>query len=177
MFYKLVFDMDRIDESIKNGTNTIYAETTNVDSIVYENVKRGFFDNIIFSERNITNWPIVHIKVMKKFSEMGIMGIQYLPIKLVDVVTRKVNENYVLMYIQNFIEAFDMNKSKYKYNEKYNFYTFMPNATYMNSIICSQYDIFRCTHSVSAIYISEKVKELIKNSGWIGFDFVRQLEV
>ena len=35
------------------------------------------------------------------------------------------------MYIANFIDAFDMEKSKYKYNEKYDFYTFMPMETFL----------------------------------------------
>lgn len=43
MYYKLSFDMDKIDKSIDDGTNTIYAETTNMDEIEYENVKKGFF--------------------------------------------------------------------------------------------------------------------------------------
>ena len=30
-FYKMSFDMDRIDETNKNGEQTIYAETTNMD--------------------------------------------------------------------------------------------------------------------------------------------------
>lgn len=42
MYYKLSFDMDRLDESIKAGTDTIYAEATNMDEIEYENVKKVF---------------------------------------------------------------------------------------------------------------------------------------
>lgn len=64
MFYKLSFDMDRIDESIENGINTIYAETTNMDEIEYEDVKKGFFDNIILSPRSINNWPNVEFYYM-----------------------------------------------------------------------------------------------------------------
>lgn len=59
MFYKLSFDMDMVDESIKDGANTIYAETTNMDEIEYEDVKKGFFDNIILAPRSINNWPNV----------------------------------------------------------------------------------------------------------------------
>ena len=139
MYYKLSFDMDKIDKSIDDGTNTIYAETTNMDEIEYESVKKGFFDNIILKPSSITNWPnvefyysskvsdvesdyllnvkrwpIVHIRVMEEFNKNGIKGIQYYPIKVIDVVTKKVNTNYVLMYIENFIDAFDMEKSKYK---------------------------------------------------------------
>lgn len=166
MFYKLSFDMDRVDESIEAGTNTIYAETTNMDEIEYEDVKKGFFDNIILAPRSINNWPnvefyysskvsnlegeyllnvkrwpIIHSKVMEEFNKKGIKGLQYFPIKLIDVVTQKVNTNYVLMYVANFIDAFDMKKSKYSYNEKYDFYTFMPRETYLNKSICSEYDI------------------------------------
>lgn len=199
MFYKLSFDMDRVDESIKGGTNTIYAETTNIDEIEYEDVKKGFFDNIILTPRSINNWPnvefyysskasklesdyllnvkrwpIVHIRVMEEFNKKGIRGVQYFPIKLIDVVTQKVNTNYVLLYIVNFIDAFDMEKSKYKYNEKYDFYTFMPKETFLNQSICLGYDIFRCSKSVAAIYVSEQIKKIAEDNQWIGFTFYEQ---
>lgn len=199
MFYKLAFDMDRIDKSIRDVSNTIYAETTNMDEIEYENIKKGFFDNIILSSYdikswpnvefyysskvsnlesdyllNIKRWPIIHVRVMEEFKKIGIAGLQYYPIKLVDIVTHKVNSNYVLMYIENFIEAFDMKKSKYKYNEKYNYYTFIPNETYLNERICSEYDIFRCVKSVATIYVSEKIRRIITEKQWIGFAFYEQ---
>ena len=47
--------MNRIDESIKNGTNTIYAETTNMDEIEYSDMKKGSFDNIILAPYLINN--------------------------------------------------------------------------------------------------------------------------
>ena len=199
MYYKLSFDMDRIDKSIDDGTNTIYAETTNMDEIEYENVKKGFFDNIILRPNAISNWPnvefyysskasdvesdyllnvkrwpIVHIRVMEEFNKNGIKGIQYYPIKVIDVVTKKVNTNYVLMYIENFIDAFDMEKSKYKYNGKYDFYTFMPKETYLKSSVCSEYDIFRCSKSVASIYVSEEIKKIVEVNQWVGFAFHEQ---
>lgn len=97
--------MDRFDESIEEGTNTIYAETTNMDEIEYEDVKKGFFDNIILEPRSISNWPnvefyysskvsnleseyllnvkrwpIVHVRVMEEFNKKGIKGLQYFQI-------------------------------------------------------------------------------------------------
>ena len=199
MFYKLSFDMDRIDVSTKKKTSTIYAETTNMDEIVYEDVKKGFFDNIILVPRTINNWPnvefyyssiasnlesdyllnvkrwpIIHVKVMEEFIKREIKGLQYFPIKLVDVVTRKINQNYVLMYIENFIDAFDMERSKYKYNAKYDFYTFIPKDTYLNQSVCLEYDIFRCSKSVAAIYVSDKIKQIVELNNWIGFAFNEQ---
>lgn len=202
MYYKLSFDMDKIDKSTDDGTNTIYAETTNMDEIEYENVKKGFFDNIILKPGSITNWPnvefyysskvsdvesdyllnvkrwpIVHIRVMEEFNKNGIKGIQYYPIKVIDVVTKKGNTNYVLMYIENFIDAFDMEKSQYKYNEKYGFYTFMPKETYLKSSVCSEYDIFRCSKSVASIYVSETIKKIIEANQWVGFTFYEQQSI
>lgn len=199
MFYKLSFDMDRIDESIEEGTNTIYAETTNMDEIEYEDVKKGFFDNIILSPCSINNWPnvefyysskvsnleseyllnvkrwpIVHVKVMEEFNKKEIKGLQYFPIKLIDVVTQKINTNYVLMYVSNFIDAFDMEKSKYKYNAKYDFYTFIPNETYLDKKACSEYDVFRCSKSVASIYVSEQIKKIVEDNHWVGFAFYEQ---
>lgn len=199
MFYQLAFDMDRIDEFIKKGTNTIYAETTNMDEIEYENMKKDFFDNIIYAPRvirewpdvefyysskasdresdyllNVKRWPVVHVRVMEEFTRNGIAGIRYFPIRLIDVVTRRVNLNYMLMYIENFIDGFDMERSEYVYNEKYDFYTFIPMKTYLNQEICSGYDIFRCAKSAVEIYVSEKIRELVRDNQWIGFAFYEQ---
>ena len=51
--------MNRIDESIKNGTNTIYAETTNMDEIEYSDMKKGSFDNIILAPYLTSHYTIV----------------------------------------------------------------------------------------------------------------------
>lgn len=199
MFYKLAFDTDYIDESIKKGSNMIYAEATNMDEISYKDIKKGFFDNIIFTPRiidkwpdvefyyssrvsvlesdylmNIKRWPIVHTRVTETFTETGIKGIQYFPVKLVDVITQEINQNYVLMYIENFIDAFDMKRSKYKYNEKYDFYTFLPKETYLDRSLCNAYDIFRCSKSVASIYVSEKIKKIIEDNCWTGFKLYEQ---
>lgn len=191
--------MDRIDNSIKEGTNTIYAETTDMDEIVYQDIKKGFFDNIILSNRiienwpnvefyysskvsikesdyllNVKRWPIVHKRVMDAFIENNVNGIEYYPVKLVDVVTKEVNSNYYLMYVNNFIEAYDMEKSTYSHNEKYDIYTFTPNETYLDRKVCSKYDIFRCKKSVSSLYVSEKIKQLVEENEWVGFAFYEQ---
>ncbi|MDZ5610635.1 hypothetical protein U2I54_27475 [Bacillus pseudomycoides] len=201
MFYKLTFDMDRIDTAIEEGTNTIYAEKTNIDDIEYPNIKKGFFDNIIYTNGgkviqswpdvkfyyssrasdleseyllNAKRWPIIHKKVQQKFEEAGIEGIQYLPIKLIDVVTNEVNYNYVVINVLNFIEAYDLEKSKYKYNEKYSVYTFLPHETYLDEKVCSNYDIFRCKKSILSLYVSQKIKDLAHDNQWIGFEFYPQ---
>lgn len=197
-FYKLVFDMDGLDASIAEGKNPIYAEATNMNEIVHADVKKGFFDNYIYAPRsirdwpevefyysskasaresdylmNIKRWPLIHRRVMEAFMEAGIEGLQYFPVRLIDVVTQECNSNYVVMYIENFIDAYDMERSKYRYNEKYDFYTFMPMETYLNQSVCAAYDIFRCSKNPPPIYVSEKIKALAEVQGWTGFGFYR----
>ena len=195
-FYELEFDMERIDKAIECGTNTIFAETSNLDEIEFEGEKKGFFHLIIYHQRTIENWPdvrfyydsrgsaleseyllnverwpIIHRRVMEAFQQQGIEGIEYYPIKLIDIVTQNVNTNYVVMYITNFIDGYDMEKSEYDYDEKYDHYIFLPIATYMNQSVCEKYDIFRCTKSTVRIYVSERIKKIVEENQWIGFEF------
>lgn len=199
MFYKLTYDMDSIDKLIKNGTNTIYAQESNLGDIEYPEIKKGFFDNTIFTQMefdywpivefyysskasniesdyllNVNRWPIIHRNVMNKLIELGIEGIKYFPIKLIDVVSNKINNNYVVMYITNFIDGFDMKKSTYFYDKQYDMYTFIPKKTFLNKEICNRYDIFRCTKKRPIIYVSEKFKSIVEENQWTGFFFYEQ---
>ena len=199
MFYKLAFDMERIDEAIEQGVNTIYAEKSNLDEINYKSIKKGFFCySIVNGEEldewpnvefyysskaaaleneyllNSARWPIVHKNVKDRFEEANVCGIQYLPVKLVDVATSTVNENYFVMNILNFIEAYNLTESEFTYNEKYNLYTFLPHNTVLDAEICSGYDIFRANKNKMIIYVSEKVKRIVKENGWTGFEFYKQ---
>ena len=54
------------------------------------------------------------------------------------------------------------------------FYTFIPKETYLNQSICSEYDIFRCSKSVAAIYVSDKIKKIVDSNNWVGFTFYEQ---
>lgn len=201
MIYKLSFDMERIDSAIIEGTNTIFAEKSNLNEIEYPGIKKGFFTNTIFYREaneildwpniefyysslasnleseyllNASRWPIVHKKVQEEFTRQQIEGIQYLPINLIDVVTNNVNKNYVVMNILNFIDAIDLEKSEFIYIEKYDAYSFLPHATYLDKEICRNYDIFRAIKSPEAVYVSQKVKNIIEENNWVGFDFYRQ---
>ncbi|MCM1084426.1 MAG: hypothetical protein NC393_09515 [Clostridium sp.] len=198
MYYKLTFDMDIIDVTMNEGKNYIYAEAANIDEIETESCKKGSFDNIILSNKgikewpivefyyssqasnresdyllNVKGWPIIHTRVTEALKE--IKGIKFYPIKLVDIVTNAVNTNYFLMYIENFIDAFDMKKSQYRYNEKYNLYTFLPKGVFLDYETCSRYDIFRCEKSVAGIYVSSVFSNIIQENNFSGFKFVEQL--
>ena len=67
-----------------------------------------------------------------------------------------------------------MEKSKYKYNEKYDMYTFIPKNIILNRENCEGYDIFRCNKSTAAIYVSEKLYDIVQCNKFTCFYFEEQ---
>ena len=199
-FYKLVFDRERIDQSIESGFNTIFGVESNLDEIEFKGVRPGFFRYMIDEGYEFTDdwpevkfyysslasdveseyllnawgWPIIHQRVQKEFEGEGVKGIQYLPIELIDEVTGKVNNNYVVMNVLNVIEAYDMEKSKYNFNETLKKNMFLPMGECLDKEVCKEYDVFRAIESTTPLYVSEKIKRVVEESEWIGFDFYKQ---
>lgn len=196
MFYEIHYDMDKIDERALIGKQYIYAEKNNFSEldlkysfkggfrysivqpsldIIWPNVKFYYSSKVSSLESdyllNTSRWPLVHKRVKETFEKEGIKGVRFYPIVLVDVVTNVENINYFVMYIENFLEAYDMDKSKFRYLEKYNAYVFIPKCTFLSRHICDKHDIFRCSQNVSCIYISEKLYEIIVRKKFSGFKF------
>ena len=196
MYYKLTFNHDLIDESIDNGTYPIYAEVSNLKEIEYPGIKQGFFRNIFFETngREITNWPvvdfyysskvstleneylsnvnnwlIVHKKVKKEFEKQKIQGIQYLPVRVVDVLTHSVSHNYYAVNILNWIDGIDMEASEWEYEEEDDPYFFEPKGMVLDEQKCEGYDIFRCTKDTICIFVSEKIKKIFEKNNWQWF--------
>ena len=196
MYYKLTFNHDLIDESIDNGTYPIYAEVSNLKEIEYPGIKQGFFRNIFFETngREITNWPvvdfyysskvstleneylsnvnnwlIVHKKVKKEFEKQKIQGIQYLPVRVVDVLTHSVSHNYYAVNILNWIDGIDIEASEWEYEEEDDAYFFEPKGMVLDEQKCEGYDIFRCTKDTICIFVSEKIKKIFEKNNWQWF--------
>lgn len=194
--YKLSFDRDIAVKKDKNGKKAIFAEKSNLDEIEYKNIKKGWFCHVISSKEkiynwpnvefiydskkgdvksdylnNIHDWPIVKRSVMELFDKNGIKGIQYFPITLIDLETNEKMDDYVVMYIENFIEAYDLSKSKYTYYKEYDAYFFLPHEIYFDKEVCAKYDIFRCIKDTQLIYVSEKFVSIIEDNQLSGFEF------
>ena len=196
MYYKLTFNHDLIDESIDNGTYPISAEVSNLKEIEYPGIKQGFFRNIFFETNgreitnrpvvdfyysskvstleneylsNVNNWLIVHKKVKKEFEKQKIQGIQYLPVRVVDVLTHSVSHNYYAVNILNWIDGIDMEASEWDYEEEDDAYFFEPKGMVLDEQKCEGYDIFRCTKDTICIFVSEKIKKIFEKNNWQWF--------
>lgn len=196
MYYKLTFNFDLIDKSIENGTYPIYAEVSNLEEIEYPGIKQGFFRNVFFETNgreitdwpvvdfyysskvstleneylsNVNNWLVVHKKVKKEFEKQKIQGIQYLPVRVVDVLTHSVNHNYYAVNILNRIDGIDMEASEWEYEEEDDVYFFEPKGMVLDEQKCERYDIFRCTKDTICIFVSEKIKKIFEKNNWQWF--------
>lgn len=199
MFYKMTYDMDSIDELLKIGKSFMYAEQSNLDEIEYPGIKKGWFNTIMIKQLEISNWPnvefyysskasnvesdyllnvnvwpIVHKRVKDVLEAESIKGIKFFPVSLIDVVTGHINRNYYFMYIENFIDAFDMERSEYQYIEKYDVYAFIPMRIYLNQKVCQGYDIFRCSKRPAGIYVSERFRNILTAHAFTCFYFAEQ---
>ena len=179
MFYELLDNDDLLDEPAGGVKRPIYAAESNLDDVEYKDVKKGYFSHLIADGKKLENlpelkfyysskvsglkneylinhaqWPIVHEKVMEEFKNLELSHIQYIPITLVDIDTNQENHEYYAMNILDCIEAIDLEKSKYDYDEEFNVYWFMPRSIYLNPSACSGHDIFRATkHSAVLLCI------------------------
>lgn len=196
MYYKLIYNMDKNDEVLNTNQYPIYAGASNLKEIKYKNIKQGYFMYVFNKGKseiikdwplvdfyyasdvsdleneylsNIDDWPIIHRSVMEEFKKNKIEGIQYLPIRLVDTKTHKVNHNYFVMNILNWIDPIDMKKSEYIHDEEDGIYTFFPHATYFIQEKCKEYDIFKCTKIPVGIYVSDKIKKIFDDNKWDWF--------
>jgi len=201
MFYELSNNDDLLDELPGSDKRPIYAAESNLDDIEYKDVKKGYFDYLIKEGKQLVNlpeikfyysskvstlkseylinynidWPIIHQTVKDEFEKQGIQSlIQYIPITLADIDTDEEIHEYYAMNILTHIEAIDLEKSEYDYDEEFNHYWFKPRSIYLDESACEGYDIFRLSKNTSHIYVSQKIKDIIEANNWVGFNFRKE---
>lgn len=201
-FYKLYYDDELAEKQERIGKPFIYADDSNINEIEVNGIKKGYFEYELWEKNlpeiewpevilfyssdesnrqvdyldNLNDWPIVHSRVMNELEKHNIKGLSFYPVILKDISKGVTCEEYWVMYISNFIDAFDMDRSKYVHDEVYDMYTFLPRDTYMNIQNCEGYDIFRADKSLPNIYVSERFKNIIESNEFMGFRFKKQLQ-
>ena len=122
---------------------------------------------------NVCGWPVVSSKAKGVFESSCINGVEFLPIRIVDISGTHINNNdYYLLYTSNFIDAYDMDKSDYRYIERYNIYSFNPMKIVFDDNACKKFDIFRCIKDITPLYISSRLHDIIIMNQLTGFDYV-----
>lgn len=192
--YKMSCDVDYYEKVFNARKQNIYAYKSNIPEISKKagrdcshldfspGLNELLEDVVFFCEtdnslqsynylNNVHGWPIVHERVKDLLTEEHIRGVLFFPLRIIHDKSGLPEHGFYLLYTSNFIEAYDMERSMYKYLEKYNAYMFFPMKTVFVESECSQYDIFRCVKDPVPLYVSQRFYEIIKSAGYEGFSF------
>ena len=149
--YKLAYDADLFDQaeiksrdiadaydsnlkeiSEREGQDFAHLDLTpGLEALPFEVVFRYSSEDLNIDVdylHNVHAWPIVHARVKDQLEKEDFKGVSFFPVTLVHNGSGNENHDYYMMYTSNFIEAYDMEKSKYTYLAKYDTYMFLPMA-------------------------------------------------
>lgn len=196
-YWWLMLNTDELSRK-KRGKSYIWAEEDNIDSIVVESENDYRLEFAIYGKsidfewpniemyydpkngdcesdylRNTTRWPIVHKKVKNLINIYKIKGVKFYPINLINNETKEINRNYYLLFVENVIEAYDLQKSIYTICNEDN-YSFLPHNSFLNKENCEEYDIFRPDKEPLQIIVSDRFRDMIEDNKLTGFGFVYQ---
>lgn len=157
----------KLGKVINNWSMEIYFKTT---SEKYD----GEPDDVL---QNAFMLPIYSQRLKESLEKIGILGIQYLPVKVIGF-NGDSHGTFYIANIINFFEAFDYEKSIYNV-----FSDDFPNPHVRGKIAgVKKYnlrntnifacDIFRLAEYKQRFFVSGKIKNLFSENGYTGYSFV-----
>lgn len=180
-YFTLQYDMKKY---AKKGIMAYHSELNGIGmyEVTKGNIVENWDDKIAFyyteAEGNsdtdyICNdlgWFIVSDKFKNAMEAMKIVGIQYLPLNLINKDNDKRLGDYYVANICNLIEAINMEKSEHIElgQGKYIFVSYAINEEKIRGL-----DIYRLKESNIPIFLSEKLKKIIKDYKLTGFSYTK----
>lgn len=181
-YYKLIYDYDNDGKYINCSIGDIgemneYITTNGVfikswDSAVF---KYNSDEGNVMSDyvANVYRWFIVSSDFCNLIDKVvSGANIQYLSVKLVDTISNIVNETYKVANILDLVDALDLEHSQYDEFELDDENIISVEKYALKKTEVKEHDIFRLKSDTIAIFISERIKELIEENGLLGFDFL-----
>jgi hypothetical protein len=118
-------------------------------------------------------WFVISTKFKETLDRIGITNIQYIPIRIKNVIDDSMVEGYSVANICSLIDALDLEHSDYsefELDENEKVLSVRKYALKQNAI--KELQIFRVEKSQMAIFVSEKVKEEVERNNITGCDFL-----
>ena len=182
-YYKLMFDYENIEGNVVCSSDEMYG----IDRYALEQGK--YYDN--WDDRFIFHfdpqqggkwtdylstdlgWFVISMKFKEILDRIGITNIQYIPIRIKNVIDDNVVVGYFVANICSIIDALDLEHSDYsefELDENEKVLSVRKYALKRNVI--KELQIFRVEKSQMAIFVSEKVKEEVERNNITGCDFL-----
>jgi hypothetical protein len=182
-YFKLIYDYKNDSEVICCDKKELY----NIDryDVIKGEVINFWNEDISFSYNpndgniftdflaNDLNWFIIS-KVFKEVLDKNkILGLQYLSIIILNDITGEIIRDYYLANVCNLIDALDLENSKFStYTNIDGSNLISVNVYALKKEEISDIDILRIKDSNIPIFISDKLRKIIKKNKLTGCDFV-----
>jgi hypothetical protein len=180
-YYKLVYDYENDDNyincsigNIGNMNEYITSNGTMINdwgNVVFEyNAEEGS----VLSDyvANVYRWLIVSNKFCSLTKKVLLNEVQYLPIKIEDVVSKTENSTYQVANILNVVDALDLKNSKYDVFELDGEKILTVEKYALKESEIKGHHIFRLKDDTIPIFVSEKIKNIIELDEMLGFAFL-----
>lgn len=150
------------------------------EKIVYwnNNISFGYnpTDGRAFTDylANDLNWFIISRVFKETLEKNNITGLQYLSVNLLNEATRETTKEYYLANVYNLIDALDLTNSKYSSFKNTDGSNLISVSVYtLKNDMVKDIDIFRLKNSNIPIFISDRLRKIIRNNKITGCDFLQ----
>lgn len=183
-YFKLLYDYENDDDVICCTRKELYnidrydvikgEEITCWNNDIYFSYSHN--DGSIFTDflANDLDWFIISSAFKETLEKNKITGLQYLPITLLNETTGEITKQHYLVNVCNLIDALDLANSKYSTFTKTDGSTLISVNVYaLKSDMIENIDIFRLKNNNIPIFVSDRLRKIIKKNKFTGCDFLQ----
>lgn len=180
-YYKLIYDYENDD----NYANCNIASIGNMEkNVTINGEKIEKWNEVVFEYdstegeiltdylANLYRWLLVSSKFRDVTDDIINRHVQYLPVKVLDRITKSEIESYCVANIITKIDALDLEHSKYDIFELDDEKIISIEKYALKGSQIIDKHIFKLESETIPVFVSEKLKEVIENSGLTGFRFL-----
>lgn len=180
-YYRLMYDYEQDD----NYVNCDVASIGNMNEYITISGKEiKQWDKVVFEYdstegsiltdylANLHRWFVVSEKFCDKTQKISENQVQYLPVKVIDRFTGIEVDSYFVANIVTIIDALDLDNSKYDVFELDDEKIISVEKYALKSSEIVDKHIFRLKDDTIPIFVSETLKKVIEDNGFIGFEFL-----
>ena len=180
-YYKLIYDYENDDKYINCNIGNIgdideYATSKGAKINAWEDVTFQYnsTEGDVLSDyiSNVYRWLIVSGRFKELTEKLLCNQVQYLPVKLIDFVSKKVTNSFYVANIISVVDALDLENSKYDIFELDDEKIISVQKYAIKRSKIKENHIFRLKDNTIPIFVSEKIKNIIEENGLSGFDFL-----
>lgn len=180
-YYKLIYDYEKDD----NYVNCDIANIGDMNKyIAISGKKIEWWNDVVFEYNsvegnvltdylaNLYRWFVVSDNFRQLTKKIIENQVQYLPVKVIDRVTKSEIDSYFVANIVTVIDALDLENSKYDVFELDNEKIISVEKYALKSSEIVDKHIFRLKDDIIPIFVSETLKKVIEDNDFIGFEFL-----